>query len=278
MKDGGVINLWGSDETACTDNSAGGCERESFGESGGTYLNPIQSAKIKLDKSFSVSYGRVEVNARLPKGDWIWPGIWLMPKHSQYGTWPASGEIDIVETRGNVNYTYGNVTTAGSTIQWGPSGDLNGYMDTHVDVLVDSGKSFADDFHIWGLEWNEDGLRTYVDNTTMLSVNFDQSFWERGKFPKWATNPWKGAGITAPFDQEFYLIMNVAVGGTNGYFPDTKEKPWKNADPRAVNKFWDRRKQWQRTWGSKHQSALAVESVKIWTKDQSKCNAWNNNA
>jgi hypothetical protein len=49
-----------------------GCERESFGDDGGNYLNPIQSAKIKLDRAFSVSYGKVEINARMPKGDWIW--------------------------------------------------------------------------------------------------------------------------------------------------------------------------------------------------------------
>lgn len=69
--------------------------------------------------------------------------------------------------------------------------------------------------------------------------------------------------------------MNVAVGGVNGYFPDDKHKPWKNADPRAVNKFWDRRKYWQPSWGSGNQAALAIDSVKIWTKDQSKCLAWD---
>ncbi|KAI9282436.1 concanavalin A-like lectin/glucanase domain-containing protein [Umbelopsis sp. AD052] len=271
MKSGGRISLWGNDETSCTDNAAGGCERESLGDEGGNYLNPIQSAKIKLDRAFSVSYGKVEISARMPKGDWIWPAIWLMPRHSMYGAWPASGEIDIVETRGNVNYTYGNVTSAGSTLQWGPSMDLNAYMDTHVEVLVNSGNSFSDKFHVWGLEWNSTSLRTYVDNTTLLQVAFEKPFWERHTFPDWATNPWKGSETSAPFDQEFFLIMNVAVGGTNGYFPDDKNKPWKNADPRAVNKFWDRRKYWQPSWGSGNQAALAIDSVKIWTKDQSKC-------
>jgi hypothetical protein len=66
-------------------------------------------------------------------------------------------------------------------------------------------------------------------------------------------------------------IMNVAVGGTNGYFPDDKNKPWKNIDPRAVNRFWDRKKYWQPSWGSGNQAALAIDSVKIWTKDRSKC-------
>ncbi|KAI8575461.1 hypothetical protein K450DRAFT_292668 [Umbelopsis ramanniana AG] len=264
MKSGGKISLWGNDETSCTDNAAGG-------KHSGNYLNPIQSAKIKLDRAFSVSYGKVEISARMPKGDWIWPAIWLMPRHSMYGAWPASGRIDIVETRGNVNYTYGNVTSAGSTLQWGPSMDLNAYMDTHVEVLVDSGNSFADKFHVWGLEWNSTSLRTYVDNTTLLQVAFEKPFWERHAFPEWATNPWKGSETSAPFDQEFVLIMNVAVGGTNGYFPDAKNKPWKNADPRAVNKFWDRRKYWKTSWGFGNQAALAIDSVKIWTKDQSKC-------
>jgi hypothetical protein len=49
-------------------------------------------------------------------------------------------------------------------------------------------------------------LRTYVDNTTLLQIAFDKPFWERHGFPEWATNPWKGAETSAPFDQEFFLV------------------------------------------------------------------------
>jgi beta-glucanase (GH16 family) len=55
-----------------------------------------------MEESFNMRYGRVEVMAKLPKGDWIWPGIWLLPKGDVYRQWPASGEIDIVESRGNL--------------------------------------------------------------------------------------------------------------------------------------------------------------------------------
>lgn len=68
--------------------------------------------------------------------------------------------------------------------------------------------------------------------------------WDLGKFPPTENNPWKGRPNQAPFDQEFYIIMNVAVGGTNGYFPDAPNKPWNNGDPHAINSFWDRKAEW----------------------------------
>lgn len=55
----------------------------------------------------------------MPRGDWIWPAIWMLPKNAEYGNWPASGEIDIVESRGNPNCPNG-VHSFGSTLHWGP--------------------------------------------------------------------------------------------------------------------------------------------------------------
>ena len=68
---------------------------------GNNYLNPINSARLRTVKSFNIKYARVEVRAKIPRGDWLWPAIWMMPKNAQYGNWPASGEIDIMESRGN---------------------------------------------------------------------------------------------------------------------------------------------------------------------------------
>lgn len=76
----------------CTGNYFYGCAREAGGASG-HILNPIQSARIRTSSSFFFKYGRVEVSARLPIGDWIWPAIWLLPRYNIYGQWPASGEI-----------------------------------------------------------------------------------------------------------------------------------------------------------------------------------------
>ncbi len=68
----------------------------------------MQSAAVRTVESFAFTYGRVEVRAKLPRGDWLWPAIWLLPKWHQYGDWPTSGEIDIMESRGNAPSTYPN--------------------------------------------------------------------------------------------------------------------------------------------------------------------------
>ena len=80
-------------------NSWYGCERTSG--AGGNYLNPITSARLRSVNSFNFKYGRVEFKAKVPKGDWIWPALWLLPRDNAYGMWPSSGEIDVMETRGN---------------------------------------------------------------------------------------------------------------------------------------------------------------------------------
>ncbi|KAI8140183.1 concanavalin A-like lectin/glucanase domain-containing protein [Fennellomyces sp. T-0311] len=268
MKEGGRLNLWsGQPSVSCTDNSYYGCERVAGVASGGGYINPIQSARLRTINSVSVKYGKVEVRARLPVGDYLWPAIWMLPTYSEYGSWPASGEIDIMESRGNLNYPYSNITGVTSTMHWGTDWSTNRYNLTQAELVLDDGSTFADDFHTYGLEWSEDGLRTYVDNKTILLVDFDQSFYERGNFPEWAANPWSSGDISAPFDQEFHLILNVAVGGVNGFWPDGDGKPWENDSPHAANEFWDRRDTWLPTWGEGNKRAMAIDWVKVWSAD-----------
>ena len=131
------------------------------------------------------------------------------------------------------------------------------------------GKDFAQDFHIYGLIWNETYIGTYLDDpaNTVLSVPINQSFWEFGNWSdSGLDNPWISGGQNAPFDQEFYLIMNLAVGGINGYFPDgVGNKPWNDTNnPHPVNEFWDQQSQWQPTWNGDG-TALKIDSVKIWS-------------
>ena len=102
VRNGYNYDIWGgSPADQCTGNNFYGCDRVSDGNH---YINPVMSGKLTTVNSFSFKYGRVEVRAKLPKGDWLWPAIWLLPKHNEYGEWPASGEIDIMESRGNVGY------------------------------------------------------------------------------------------------------------------------------------------------------------------------------
>jgi Glycosyl hydrolases family 16 len=91
-----------------------------------TVINPVRSARITTKMSRSIKYGKVEVVAKLPMGDWLWPAIWMMPVNDTYGAWPASGEIDIMESRGNpINYPLGGVDSYSSTLHWGIIGTLS---------------------------------------------------------------------------------------------------------------------------------------------------------
>merc|ERR1712072_625154 len=87
----------------------------------GTVVNPVKSGRVSTKTGASIKYGRVEVEAKLPAGDWLWPAIWMMPVNNTYGPWPASGEIDLMESRGN-NYTYPQVVTTLSLRRF--TGDL----------------------------------------------------------------------------------------------------------------------------------------------------------
>ena len=95
----GEYAIWGGQPAdLCTSNSWWGCARTGTATN---IINPIMSARVRTAESFNFTYGRVEVRAKLPKGDWIWPAIWMLPTDQVYGSWPASGEIDIMESRGN---------------------------------------------------------------------------------------------------------------------------------------------------------------------------------
>ncbi|KAI8848447.1 concanavalin A-like lectin/glucanase domain-containing protein [Chytridium lagenaria] len=235
---GHTENLWGTpvDGNTCTDNADNGCIRHSDG----TYIiNPIRSALLRSVDSFSFRYGKVEVVAQLPKGDWIWPAIWLLPKYGVYGQWPASGEI----------------------VHWGPDFLLNRFNQTTASFNLSSG-SFSDGLHTFGMTWTPESIITYIDTPSNILLNVSLTdFYGKGAFPPTVLNPWAGGCPQAPFDQEFYLILNVAVGGTNGYF--RSGTPWNNKSPTAAKEFWDARDGWGKTWKGED-TALKVHQVTIW--------------
>ena len=267
------VNIWGgTGPSQCTSNAFYGCERNAAAS--GNVINPIQSAKLRSIGKFSTKYGRVEVKAQLPKGDFIWPAIWMLPEDEAYGGWPASGEIDIMESRGNdASCAAGGNDKFASTLHWGPAWDANGYPKTTKQYS--HGKSLSDEFHIYGLLWTPDRIMTYIDTEDNVVLDVDtstQTFWERGGWTA-RDNPWAHEkDINAPFNQNFYLILNVAVGGTNGYFPDGQcGKTWSDVDPHSVNAFWNSHGAWYTTWDypNSHQSAMKVDSIQVWSLDNS---------
>lgn len=275
----GVLDLWGSSEASyCTSNRR---NHSCYKKGTDTHIiNPIQSAALRTSKSFSFKYGKIEVKAKLPRGDWIWPAVWLMPKENVYGRWPASGEIDILESRGNDNLTFlnhnvGNKMVA-QTLHWGPNFRADNFLRTTMATRLLHGKSFSDEFHLFGLEWNENGFIFTIDNEETLKVPVPEGgFWEMGNFKSefpGMSNPWENGGKMAPFNEKFYIVLNVAVGGTNEYFNDNfhPRPPWNNfsVGSKALKQFWESRKKWLPSWKG-NDVAMKIDYVKVWKMENS---------
>lgn len=281
-------DIFGLDPASrCTVPQEFGCMRGSDAQSNPPkIINPIQSGRIKSEESFSFRYGRIEINMKLPKGDWISPSVKLLPRYNVYGGWPNSGEIDIMESRGNdPSYPSGGHDSFFSSLQWGPSYDRNRYdLTSQWYKYPGNTKSLADDFHIYGLVWEPHQLYTYIDTDDIahriLTVNFppeSSSMWEYGRFDSRQDNIWVTGASNAPFDQEFYLVINVAIGGT--FFPPSPDRPWTNdlSNNAAMREFWRKRNQWLPSWWGNtnlqppkedtYEHALAIDYVRVWQKD-----------
>lgn len=119
----------------------------------GTIINPVKSGRIHTKRGASIRYGRVEVTAQLPAGDWLWPAIWMLPVNNTYGDWPASGEIDIMESRGNdYHYHKGGNNIVSSTLHFGPIPRHDGWWRNNRKQQTPLHDTFADKYHTFGLE------------------------------------------------------------------------------------------------------------------------------
>ncbi|KAI1392626.1 glycoside hydrolase family 16 protein [Hypoxylon trugodes] len=248
LEDGTCTSTQPSDCIAATNTTVGNA----------TIVPPTKSGRIHTKKGATIKYGRVEVTAKLPQGDWLWPAIWMMPVNDTYGPWPASGEIDIMESRGN-NWTYGQGGNdiVSSALHWGPDPNNDAWWKTNVKRKA-LHTTYSAGFNTYGVEWSQKYIFTYVNSRLLqvLYTNFDQPLFQRGNFPEATANgtrlmdTWSVTGrFNTPFDQNFYLILNVAVGGTNGWFEDAKSgKPWIDISPNAKKDFWNSQNSWFPTW------------------------------
>ena len=239
-------------------------------------MNPIRAARIRSVESFSFKYGTVEINAKLPEGDWLWPALWMLPRDNAYGTWPLSGEIDIMESRGNVNLMQNGVNIGaehvGSTLHFGPFWPMNGWPTATFSKNSAPGNGYHLHFHRYGMQWTPDQIRFTIDGVETGTVVAGAGFWERGGFARDAPgiiNPWRYGTHMAPFDQEFYFIFNLAVGGVS-YFPDNVQnpggKPWNNNSGAASTDFWRGRGQWLPGWnlGRSDSADLQIDYIRVW--------------
>lgn len=157
--------------------------KESFGG------NDYTSARMVTKNKGDWLYGRIEVAAKLPYGRGLWPAIWMLPTDWEYGGWPASGEIDLMENVGyDPDWVHFNIHTEAYNHTIGTNkGDKATLTDLH------------ENFHVYALEWFEDHMDFYLDDQKVFTfVN-------------------EGTGYDVwPFDKRFHLILNVAVGGDWG--------------------------------------------------------------
>lgn len=161
------------------------------------------SARLRTKNKADWRYGRIEVKAKMPEGQGMWPAIWMLPTENVYGGWPLSGEIDIFEAV-NINASGGN--TMFGTLHYGrewPNNVFSGEEFTPADPIWER-------FHTYAVEWEEGEIRWYVDNNHFATQRADG----------WFTYSWQGQeqGFqmgegAAPFDELFHVILNVAVGG-----------------------------------------------------------------
>ncbi len=177
-----------------------------------------------------------------------------------------------MESRGNNHsYSLGGNNKVQSSLHWGPDADEDAYLKT-TNSKYSLHSEYGASFHTYGIEWTNKYLFTYID-TRLLQVyykTFSKPLWSQGDFPYATDNgtilvdPWSQTGRdNTPFDQDFYLIINVAVGGTNGWFLDGSDgKPWVDASASAKSQFWSAKDQWYPTWEKNGQ--MIVESVKMW--------------
>lgn len=162
-------------------------KKESF--SGKQYT----SSKILTRGKKVFTFGRIDIRARLPKGKGIWPAFWMLPQNNVFGGWPRSGEIDIMELVGHEPHkVYG-------TLHYGPG---PGSTQISNGFTLGSG-NFSDAFHVFSLEWKQDQIRWYVDGALFATVNKSQF-----------------GTVNYPFNESFFLIFNLAVGGNWPGSPD----------------------------------------------------------
>jgi uncharacterized protein (TIGR03437 family) len=177
----------GNDELETYTNAAVNAQMDGLGHLDIHVENPspgvYTSARIKTEGLFSVEYGRVEARIKLPTGQGIWPAFWMLGTDITTVSWPACGEIDIMENIGSTPSTnYGSVHAPNYNVT--------------ATYPLPNGQVYADDFHTFAIEWSPQAVTFYVDGSSYQTIT--------------PTN----AGSAWVFNTPFFIILNVAVGGT----------------------------------------------------------------
>lgn len=154
------------------------------------------SSRLRTAGKFSVKYGRIQARIALPNVRGLWPAFWMLPENSYENQgWPHSGEIDIMENKGRLN----NMTSAALHF----SNDSNSHTYLTKEHYF-KGADFTTDYHVYGIEWDSEKIEWFVDDEVFFTATKNQ----------WHTASYNATNDDAPFNQNFHILLNMAVGGT----------------------------------------------------------------
>ncbi len=148
------------------------------------------SSRLTTQNKFNFKYGRIDIRALLPKGQGIWPALWMLGKNIPQVNWPKCGEIDIMEMIGGNGSGAGSDRTTYGTAHWDNSGQHAQYGG---NTKLTSG-TFNDEFHVFSIVWDEKKIAWYLDDKQFHIID---------------TTP---SGLSE-FQEEYFLLVNLAVGG-----------------------------------------------------------------
>ncbi|XP_071630436.1 beta-1,3-glucan-binding protein [Temnothorax longispinosus] len=230
-------------------------------------LPPVISARFTTKERFTLRYGKIEIRAKFPQGDWLYPEMWLEPRYSTYGANYASGRVLLGLTRGNenlVNATDVSKIYDARRLDFGVrvGASPNEIREILVTKVSEFGPRWTQDFHVYTTIWTSNGFTFLLDNEEVGRISPDEEGWLNGLHTD---------RKAAPFDQEFFVTLGVGVGGIR-VFPDDMlssgiQKPWRNVNVKAMLKFWNSRNKWLPSWrrNNGNNTAFVIDYVKVWT-------------
>ncbi|XP_014468635.1 PREDICTED: beta-1,3-glucan-binding protein-like isoform X2 [Dinoponera quadriceps] len=247
----------------CTSNNDLECTRRALSYS---ILPPIISARLTTKNSFAFRYGKIEVRAKFPHGDWLYPEMWLEPKYSTYGQHYMSGRVLLGQTRGNdylVDASDPSMIYDNRRLDFGVRVGASPHIQEKLVSKINAfGPRWSQDFHVFTTLWGNNGFTFSVDGEKVGYVRPGPMGWVPGAY--------QGKN-TAPFDQEFYITLGVGTGGVR-VFPDgtkseERPKPWSNMDPKSMLRFWNAREQWLPSWrrNNGEKTTFVIDYIRVWS-------------
>jgi beta-glucanase (GH16 family) len=166
--------------------------------------SPYTSARLVTKGKGDWTYGRIEVRAKLPSGRGTWPAIWMLPTGWEYGSWPDSGEIDIMEHVGfDPDVVHASVHTK----------SYNHKINTHKTAKLGVSNARTG-FNVYAIEWTPDEIRAFINKQHYFTFKNERLTNSSAGFGEW------------PFDKPFHLLLNLAVGGNWGGAQGVDETIW----------------------------------------------------